>query len=191
MNNGDYSTAFSKADDLGSGKPDWSDYLLKLIAVETNTVDGIYSLNSNGTDRSFIWTYASTDNMDGQASAQALLEIACDSLFSEPHALPEGEEDSRIFVPQNALASSEETEESIRIYPNPAQSVITVSYSSTNPGKARVEIRDLLGKLIYTNFISNEKGTLYVPLEHLEKGLYLVTLSRNGKTIRAEKLIKE
>lgn len=189
MRSGDYATALTKADDLGSTKPDWSDYLLKLIAVQGNTVDGIYSLNSNGTDRSFMLTYANTNNMDGQASAQALLQQACDSLFSEPHALPEGEGSRKSYF--ESPITSGQNEEVISIFPNPSQSGVTVYYSSSDLEKVKIECKDLVGKLIYTNFISSEQKSLYIPLENLRNGMYLMTLSRNGKIVRAEKLIKE
>ena len=80
---------------------------------------------------------------------------------------------------------------SIDVYPNPTKSGINLYYNSANEGMVKLEVKDLLGKVIYTNFIYNRIGHIYIPLNQLSTGMYLLSLSKNQRTIYTNKIIKE
>jgi len=49
----------------------------------------------------------------------------------------------------------------------------------------------LLGKLIYTNFITGGISNHYIAMNELSSGMYLITISRNKEVIFKTKIIKE
>jgi len=55
----------------------------------------------------------------------------------------------------------------------------------------KTEVRDLLGRLIYTNFIKDKTSNQYIPMNQLNSGMYLITLTKGKEVIYKEKVIKE
>lgn len=171
---------------------EWKPLMQKLLELQSDTIEGIFSLNSDADDREFFQEYADTYGMEGQALAQAILKVACDSNYTEPHALPEGESGSRLFNNQTPIENvSSVVTPDINIMPNPTNNGITLTYRSESNSTTRIEIRDLVGKLIYSNFISNQNEDVYIPLDDLASGMYLITLSGNKNVIYKNKIIKQ
>ena len=189
MAKGNYSEAQTKVNQL-QNKKDWVDLLSKLIQVEQYT-GGVFDLTAD--DRSFFESYATTEGKDGQSIAQAILKAGNFSSYTEPHNYPETTQTARLMSQQ---AGSEKNEpdnnpENILIYPNPTKTGINLYYNSVTESNLKIEIRDLLGRLIYTNFITGSLIKQYVPLDQFNKGMYLITISRNNEIINKTKIIKE
>ncbi len=170
--------------------------LKKLIDLEKDTLQGIFGLGYNTGVLNTFNNYADSEDKDGQWVAQAILLAACDSTYTEPHTYPEGEAAPRMMMPQANLlsegASINEDNTRIAVYPNPTKAGVNLQYSSRGEGQVKVELRDLLGKLIYTNFISNNFSEQYIPMTGLSGGMYLLTITKNNKeVIFKTKVIKE
>lgn len=136
-------------------------------------------------------TYAESEDKDGKALAQALLYTGAGITYLEPHAVPVESSDSRLMNSQNTENSIEQAQSYVNIYPNPTNTGVNLNYSSKTKETVKVELRDLVGRAIYTNFISEVNFEKYIPLDHLSNGLYLITVTRGKEVIYKEKLIKE
>jgi len=73
----------------------------------------------------------------------------------------------------------------IRIYPNPANDLLTVE--SNVPGQHFIEITSLNGQLLYSDKM--EGPTHQIDLSSFQKGLYFITI-RSRDYVRTEKIIK-
>ena len=51
-------------------------------------------------------------------------------------------------------------------------------------------MEDLLGKIIYTNFINNQ-GESYITLKDYSNGVYIITVTKNKELLYKTKLIKQ
>ena len=189
MSKGDYMRAQDKVNTL-TGRSDWGLLFTKLMALEHDTTGRIDSLQTEDVD--FLTDYANTDNKDGRSIAQALLSFGAGVNYSEPHALPEGTSSARLMSPQIKEDSKlNDIESTISIYPNPTQTGVNISYSSKINGTVKIELRDLVGRVIYTNFINERTATQYIQMNQLSSGMYLITLTKGKEVIHKEKLIKE
>jgi len=74
---------------------------------------------------------------------------------------------------------------------NPAQTGININYSASSEGTVKIEIKDLLGKIIYTNFINARLTDQYIPLSGLSSGMYLITFTKNKEIVYTSKIIKQ
>jgi hypothetical protein len=79
----------------------------------------------------------------------------------------------------------------ISIYPNPTQNGVTVNYDSSVQGKVKIELTDILGRLIYTSFIYEPVGNHHIPMNGLSSGMYLITISSGNESIYKVKIVKE
>ena len=66
-----------------------------------------------------------------------------------------------------------------RLYPNPASSVINISWEDLEPGSGHLTITDMSGHVIYTSAIdiASPSGQMQLPVSELGNGLYLFNIS--------------
>jgi hypothetical protein len=195
MANGHYSTALEKVTALDGRRSDWASLLTKLIEIDQES-DGIFSLNSNTTNRTFLQdNYANVEGKDGQSIAQAVLKACCDIDFTEPHTFPEGYSGARIAQQQQPEQKKDKGINTdimeIKIYPNPTKSGVNIYYNGIADGPVKIEVKDLLGRVIYTKFIMSNLIEEFIPMTELNNGMYLITLIKNQQIIYKTKLIKE
>ncbi len=76
----------------------------------------------------------------------------------------------------------------ILIYPNPTKNIINIDLGNNDLKNAKIEVIDLLGKIIVTEIVSNSKITLNV--NQYSQGIYLVKFSNNLGS-KVYKVIKE
>ena len=71
----------------------------------------------------------------------------------------------------------------IKIYPNPAQNNVTISFNSTENQTATLRVRSLSGNTILTNPIALTAGDnrKQIPINNVSNGLYLVELITNDR----------
>ncbi len=188
---GNYSEASTKKNALGTGKADWKDLLTEVIALEQDT-QGIYKLNSNPTTRNFFINRAASTK-DGNYIAMALLKAACDSNYTEPHNYPVGSGFRMMQeeIPEGSEPDITANKTDIELFPNPTQTGVTIRFDSQDNSPARIEIRDLLGKLLYTNIIYSSNSNHYVAMNEFDSGVYVVTITQNKNLIYKTKVIKK
>jgi hypothetical protein len=191
MKKGDYVNATIKNNILPSTRTNWKNLLNKIISIEQDSLAGL-SVKNNTSTISFLQGYASVEAGYGQVSAQALLKLAIGADHPFPLVYPEDE------AAGARIKNAEETNnlviirnENIKIFPNPIKSGVTISHRSAEEGILKVEVKDLLGKVIFTNFI--RKGTeQYISLVDYCSGMYLLSIfESNNEVIYQSKLIKQ
>lgn len=79
-------------------------------------------------------------------------------------------------------------ETKINIYPNPATDYLNVAIASNEDNK-KIEIIDLLGKVVYSNIITEESTKLRVNTTDYLPGVYFVTISSNNQSIKTSKFV--
>lgn len=80
---------------------------------------------------------------------------------------------------------------SIELYPNPTENSATLSLSPVRESNCKVDVLDVLGKKMMTVFEGRIAGQTEVNINTstLPKGIYLVQVNSNGKTLQ-QKLVK-
>lgn len=83
---------------------------------------------------------------------------------------------------------------SISAYPNPFQNDININYFSEEDGTAIIELKDVMGRIVYKEEQKAAKGTQLARLRHipeLSKGIYMISLKVNQKQIGMVKMTKQ
>ncbi len=76
------------------------------------------------------------------------------------------------------------TTESFKIYPNPVKDILSIQIN--NSIETQIEIFDVLGKKVYSNYIYNSSD---INLNQIKKGIYILRITQENKSI-TKKLIK-
>ena len=78
----------------------------------------------------------------------------------------------------------------VKMYPNPAENVVNITFSAKNAEKGVVSVMNLLGQTVYTSNLEVNEGAnmITVPVKQLTSGVYMVTLQTNTG-ISTQKLI--
>ncbi|MGZ3901417.1 MAG: T9SS type A sorting domain-containing protein, partial [Bacteroidia bacterium] len=71
------------------------------------------------------------------------------------------------------------------IYPNPARTFFTVK----NGTGLKLNIADATGRIVYEHIISSTEEKINI--ESFSKGIYILSVSENGKVIKNSRLILE
>ncbi|MDA9262206.1 T9SS type A sorting domain-containing protein [bacterium] len=89
----------------------------------------------------------------------------------------------------NAVGIEEvQKETSIKIFPNPATDFVNVAIASNEVNK-KIEIIDLLGKVVYSNSVAEDNTKLRVNTSNFLPGVYFVSITSNNKSIRTSKIV--
>ncbi len=80
---------------------------------------------------------------------------------------------------------------SLNVYPNPASTLVNVSFEAKNADYA-VKLVDLQGRVIANQNLSNLSGTqvISIPTSTVAKGSYIVSITSNGMTSTKSVVIK-
>ena len=81
---------------------------------------------------------------------------------------------------------------SLRVGPNPTRSEMTALFSLPAPGRATLELFDVMGRRVSRRDLSLGEGSHAVPVApgaRLSPGLYMVKLSSGGTTLRARAVV--
>lgn len=98
----------------------------------------------------------------------------------------------RFFRPfkLNSLTSINEVDQqnlNFSLYPNPTNNLLQFKYDGYNQQLLSVEIIDICGKIVLNkNYNSN-----VIDVNHLNAGLYFITITENGKRIAKQKFVKD
>ena len=77
----------------------------------------------------------------------------------------------------------------LHVYPNPANSLVTFSYSMPNAGALRIVISNVLGEKVAELNGNNTLGDLYWNTDLAPRGVYMYAATVNDKIVRIGKLI--
>lgn len=111
-----------------------------------------------------------------------LLSFACDSTLVQGGVLPA--KDSVVTVPISAKESF-----IVKVYPNPAQSVVTVEYNGVPTIAIKsVTVFNVLGNKVFTTQLNAEKTTINIA--HFSKGVYILRIE-GGSNNFTTKIVKE
>jgi hypothetical protein len=91
----------------------------------------------------------------------------------------------------NALSNNDfdmHSSNEIKVYPNPANGQVTVSFSKEDMGKASMQLTNSLGQIILQKEIINA-NTFDLDISFLQTGIYILEVIQNG-TISRKKLLK-
>ncbi len=81
-------------------------------------------------------------------------------------------------------------QESLNVYPNPAQDYFIVEYDITDKlSQAVVEINDITGHKIQDVLLNTNKGQKLINTKQFAKGIYICCLKNNGKNIGQSKVV--
>ena len=89
---------------------------------------------------------------------------------------------SATFDIQTGIAGNKPKRSSLRVYPNPAHSVLHVESSLKNGNAAVIEIFDISGRRQYLNSgteLSRGNGEILISLNTLRPGIYMLKISNN------------
>ena len=79
--------------------------------------------------------------------------------------------------------------EILNVFPNPADNYIIVDYKTEGYlGKILLSIRDLTGKPVHAEVYSTNRNQKIINTKVWKSGVYLVTLSVNGETVKSTKV---
>jgi hypothetical protein len=90
--------------------------------------------------------------------------------------------------PNSLSVNESKIETSLKVFPNPATTELTIKLNSKEENK-RIEMMDLLGKKIYSKMVKNEDSITQIDTSNLKAGIYLVSITSNKKAVRTEKVI--
>ncbi len=77
----------------------------------------------------------------------------------------------------------------MQLIPNPAHSTVKVSFDKLSE-IATVRLTDITGKVVYTQDVNNNNGSVVINLNDIPNGIYIVTLQGQNTRV-VEKLIKQ
>jgi hypothetical protein len=78
------------------------------------------------------------------------------------------------------------------IYPNPFKEAFAINYNLPKESKKGVfELRDLMGRLVYSTGLSNNVNQLQVVASSLKAGIYVASFVVDGVMVCCQKIIKE
>ena len=144
----------------------------EIIRQSTGQGGGSYTINLNG-EQQFV------QQSIGQASAIGIYANA-------ENELRQG------FIQPNSLLSIEVEKEKIdlSVWPNPFRDGLKIEIQNEISGQLEIEIRDLLGRLVYSDMI-NSTGLNVLELGHLTRGSYMLSISSkalSSNTLQIQKL---
>jgi hypothetical protein len=107
--------------------------------------------------------------------------------YEEPIVIPEILKSSEVADNENFSLS--ETLEMLNVFPNPADNYIVVDYNAEgHTGIVLLSIIDLNGKPVFAEVQNTKRNQKVISTTDWKSGVYLVTVSVNGSTVKSRKL---
>ena len=96
---------------------------------------------------------------------------------------------SNIFVVNTGIGSLTNSN-ALSVYPNPSDGIITVSFSINTKSTHKVEVKNMLGQVVFKDELTDYNGTYIksINLQEYGKGTYTITLMNENNVI-AKKII--
>lgn len=97
---------------------------------------------------------------------------------------------SNTIVDPDGIVDASGEDAILQIFPNPANGTFSVAFNYDNPGRYSVELKNVLGQLVFARSFEHDIYTDISIDQDLEAGIYLVTIVGNGNAY-AGKLVME
>lgn len=78
--------------------------------------------------------------------------------------------------------------QSFKISPNPAKSLMTLSFES-NTNNNEVVFYNIMGQIVKSVKLNGRLGNEIIGLDDIQNGVYFVTLQSNGKSLKTQRLV--
>ncbi len=105
--------------------------------------------------------------------------------YDEPIKLDDGLKTMPVYKPGVQAAQSQK----LKVYPNPANTFVTVSWYAPEQGNTTLVIHDANGRKVLTRPLQGLHNETIVDITGFVQGTYTVSLSQGGKTIATETLV--
>lgn len=124
-------------------------------------------------------------------SGSGSVSYSVGQIFYEPQSTATGKVNPGVQQPYEifALATNENAvKNNILVYPNPVKDFLIVDFNSEKVFKGRYQLFDGTGRIINTGELKNLKTEINTTA--LSSGLYMLTISSDGKNVKTFKIIK-
>lgn len=86
---------------------------------------------------------------------------------------------------QSSIRTIPEVAEKIKVFPNPATSVINI-LGLQNSNEAFIRVSDIFGNTVLQHQWTIKNNALNIPVSALKKGMYVITIHSNEHTIQTK-----
>ena len=124
-------------------------------------------------------------------SGTGTVSYSVGQVFYEPQSTAAGKVNPGVQQPYEifALSTNEnEVKNNILVYPNPVKDFLIVDFNPEKLVKARYQLFDGTGRIINQGDLKNLKNDINTST--LSAGLYMLTISSEGKNVKTFKIIK-
>ena len=152
----------------------------KILLVLFFGISGIYEAQQN--------TLAAGNRAQ---SAAGSVSYSVGQIFYEPQQSATGKVNPGVQQPYEifTLATTENTVKStITVYPNPVKDFLIVDFNSEKLERSRFQLFDATGKIITQGELKNVKTE--ISASTLSAGMYILSITNAGKTLKSFKIIK-
>ena len=127
----------------------------------------------------------------GAQSGSGSVSYSVGQIFYEPQQSATGKVNPGVQQPYEifSLATSENVVQSnISVYPNPVKDFLIVDFNSEKLERSRFQLFDATGKIITQGELKNVKTE--ISAFTLSAGMYILSITNAGKTLKTFKIIK-
>jgi len=156
------------------------------VPLLNNTPLNQVQVNNLNCNTGYQWQVRTVCGVPGSITYSAWSGLRTFTTLSCPSAIIPGATGSDAEV-RNSFTPGQLN---LTLYPNPASNVVTVSFVTAESGWATVEVRDVVGKLVYSNIenITSGVNQSVLDITSLNQGWYMVNVS-TAKEITSGKLL--
>jgi photosystem II stability/assembly factor-like uncharacterized protein len=162
----------------------------KLILLLNQTAAKAYTLKTDPSLKLEVEAVANDLTNEASTQAQALLKLVFNTDYPVVRLTPIVSS-SRFgqFTEENDGTTIElENNESLNLYPNPANDQVNILLKSNVKGEYKFELRNIMGQLLISKTIQ-ANSLDQIDLKDLPSAVYSVTLKQNNKMIKETKLV--
>ncbi len=152
------------------------------INIAKNYVESNYDVGIVKGNIRFLESIAQDDNNMVQILAQILLEQAYPKKYDYPEKIDLPKNDNPKSLLEYINKDQEPYSEIIQVYPNPANTEITIKYNLPETiQNCTINLYDTKGKLLISRNVTTETGSIVFNTSHLPTGNYIISVSKIGE----------
>jgi len=94
-----------------------------------------------------------------------------------------------VMVSTRQYQSNEFVGDNFKVFPNPANSYISISLRKNNYQDCKIVVNDIFGREVLNKNIPMEKSELKIDISNQKNGIYFISLFEKGKLLQTEKVV--